>query len=313
VIYPAVKRAHIVPKVYLRSFAKDGKIGMHLRGDVGVHVLSVDKVATRNRYYQRTRPETGERIDDVEWSLSELERKVSPVLRALVEDGQWPLLRDQKLKLATLFALQMLRGPRWQSWAETATRGANARSGSDRPIDTERLGLMLRLAQPLTTLLGSMQWLLVEFPAAVLATSDEPVVIWPLDLTSLSPADPQLFEFQHLLEVRVPVSPQLAIVMTWADAIDQTVIAKRDIAASLNAFTIGQADRQWFHLPGVVPATTAGALLPVSPRLVRSYGPESVATSRRRTEAARYALEGLNRPFGDKDVWMVLVEGSPAD
>jgi hypothetical protein len=306
--YTAVKNAHIVPRTYLLSFAEAGKIAMRLRGEQTTRVMAVEKVATRNRYYRRTRPTTGQSIDDVEWSLSVLEEKIAPVIRALVVERRWPLPPLEKAQLAELFAVQMLRGPSWQGWAERAVEDAHARGAPDGPLDTARLTLMLQLSRPLTTLLGSMQWLLVAFHSPLLATSDEPVVIWPYPARSRSATDPPpAFEFQHLLEVRVPVSPHLAIVMTWADAGDAAAEGRREDAANLNAFTVGQADRQWFHLPSATAPIASGRLLPLSPHFLPGYGPVAVAASQRRDQASKYAIEGLGRPLGDPDVWLVDV------
>jgi hypothetical protein len=142
-----------------------------------------------------------------------------------------------------------------------------------------------------------MQWLLVQFPTPYVATSDEPVVMWPLDISVRRAADlPQVFEFQDPLEVRVPISPRLAIVMTWADAPDQWVAGNRDHARNLNGLTIGQADKQWFHLPAASPPIIAGPLLPLSPSFVYGYEARTVHTSQRRLEAAKYAKQSLADP-----------------
>jgi hypothetical protein len=83
--YPNVKNAHIVPRAYLANWAVDGKIA-------------------------RKRPD-GTEIDDIEWTLSEVESNAAPFLGSL--DERWLLLGVDKLYLATLFAFQLLRGPRW--------------------------------------------------------------------------------------------------------------------------------------------------------------------------------------------------------
>jgi len=286
---------------------------MRLAGSSETHVTSIDNVATRNRYYRRTRPHSGEKIDDVEWSLSVLEDKVAPVIRTLACGGEWPLAREPKAKLAELFAFQLLRGPRWQAWAERRSREVLEREGLARPLDTERLTLMLRLGHPVATLLGSMQWLLLEFRSPVVATSDQPIVVWPLELHARDPREPApAFGFKPFLEVRVPLSPRLAIVMTWADEDDRGVLGTHEQAANLNAFTVAQADRQWFHLPGAVPPRAAGRLLPLAPRLVSGYGVTAVAASRRRAEATRYARDGLDKPLSERGFWMVEVHEQTA-
>ena len=85
-----------------------------------------------------------------------------------------------------------------------------------------------------------------NLPSPVLATSDHPVVIWPLAARSRMPQpndeDGGLLD---TLEVWVPVNPQCAILMTWADAKDDEILrvdGARQHASTLNAFTIAQAD-----------------------------------------------------------------------
>lgn len=56
----------------------------------------------------------------------------------------------------------------------------------------------------------------------------------------------------NLLEVRAPVSPTAAILLTWldqADDVDEPVQGGRREARNINAFTIAQAEKQWFQQP----------------------------------------------------------------
>jgi hypothetical protein len=74
------------------------------------------------------------------------------------------------------------------------------------------------------------------------------------------------------LEIRVPVSPHHAILMTWRDEADDQdcrVRGTRDHAANLNAFTIAHAERQWFRQPGAPTPTASGRLLPLSTQFLR--------------------------------------------
>ena len=55
--------------------------------------------------------------------------------------------------------------------------------------------------------------------------------------------------------------------------------------ANLNAFTIANADREWFHLPATSPPVALGApFFPLSPELVRGYGAHAVLPSQRRSK-----------------------------
>jgi hypothetical protein len=59
----------------------------------------------------------------------------------------------------------------------------------------------------------------------------------------------------NLLEVRVPVSPRLAVLMTWGNRPDdpEPVEISEQQAVNLNAFTVAGTDEEWFHLPGPAP------------------------------------------------------------
>ena len=83
------------------------------------------------------------------------------------------------------------------------------------------------------------------------------------------------------LEIRVPVSPRQAILMTWrddADDADCVVRGRRDHTANLNAFTVAQAERQWFHQPGASTPIASGRLLPFA-----AHGRSAVTRSWRRS------------------------------
>jgi hypothetical protein len=110
--YPSVYRSHIVPKGYLREFAVNEKIVAVNREGIE-ESKPIEKAGTRARHYRRDRPGSGEPIDDIEWSLSNLENVAIPALRTLKDT--WPPDAEQKNKVATLFAYQLLRGPRWRA------------------------------------------------------------------------------------------------------------------------------------------------------------------------------------------------------
>lgn len=163
--YPDVKSAHIVPKSYLRGWAVDDKLVMHLPQKDTSYLKAIEDVATRNRAYRRTRPVSGEKIDDVEWSLSQLEAHAAPVLQTFVGNPEWPLPKEEKLKIASLLAMQTLRGADGQVWLEKLARELHLERGLERPVDTDKLTMMLKLSLSVAAVLGSMQWLLIEFDA----------------------------------------------------------------------------------------------------------------------------------------------------
>lgn len=301
--YERVDHSHVVPAGYLRAFAVDDMLVMRLVGEAEGRLISVRNAAVRTAFYRRRRHD-GTSIDDVEWSLSQLENQTLPILPRVRES--WPLSGDEKGKLAFLFGYQLVRGPHWRAWYEDRTRNFVEESvrgeprspdgglGTEEEIQdfeqellgsTPRTVRMLSVGTKVSGLLGSMHWTLIEFHSPLLATSDHPVVPWPSDRSSQQPQqtsyDIGLFE---TLEFRVPISPHLAILMTWFDDEDPSTPTRgtREMAGNLNAFTVAQAERQWFHTPERVPPVATGDLLPISRTLLREYGPDAVRASRRR-------------------------------
>lgn len=207
--FPAVRKAHIVPVSYLRNFACDDRIGVCLVED-GRHFTNAPKnVGWRKRYYSRTRPD-GTRIDDVEWSMSQVEGAVAPLLREV--DQRWPLDNSAKATLAEFAALQLLRGPRFRHWGEQQLEQSIEEMGADEGLkglpseyglpvrrqdvervadqlrtDTQRHVRMLALISKIASILGSMHWTLLRFDAPLLAASDHPVHVWPMERTSSRP------------------------------------------------------------------------------------------------------------------------------
>lgn len=323
--YPNVKNAHIVPRTYLLNFALKGEIGVQVVGEERTLVQPVEKVGTRRRFYRRKRPD-GTYIDDIEWSLGQLEGIAAPVLREF--DERWPLDDDEKQKLAELFAFQLLRGPRYKAEYEAMTqrfiddygaRGALAHLDPDEVAafeealmgDSYRLQRMMVMSLTLTSIFVSTHWTLVEFTAPVLATSDHPVVIWPGGgRRTPQPVSVLGAGVLECLEYRLPLSPTRAVLMTWADKADDEdfrVVGGRHHAMNFNAFTIANADRQWFFQPGGTTPRAAGRVQPLSPALVRGYTAAQATASERRAQVAAHVKDKVGRDFSDREVIRVKV------
>jgi hypothetical protein len=306
--YTKVKNAHIIPRICLLPFCVDRRVAVHVDHAVEPFLLLPENAGTRRMFYKRTRPKDGSEIHDIEWSLWMIEDRAAPILERLVDD--WPLLEveAEQMPLAMLFAAQMVRTPAWMEWHEEYTRKVIAEfraAGVHDPAeldkaeaiflsDTQRLTKMLDLAAKLTPLLASMQWTLVEFKRPLVATSDQPVVIWPMDARSRNPSDPPVVGITNALEIRIPVTPRHLLLLTWADSFDEDAsrVGGRHHAKNANAFTIAQSDRQWFHLPAANPPRGEGRLVPISPELIKGYNLVAAWSSQRR-RAVQPIADGL--------------------
>lgn len=175
--YPNVKNAHIVPATYLANWAIGGKIAVWLVPEAKrIENQPVKNVGTRRRFYERTRPGTGVKVNDVEAMLGEGEAKATPLLRSFAD--RWPLSSPEKIQLAELLGYQLLRGPRWKAEYEERTRRfveeydrtqKHDLSAEDLEkqnalliSDSYRLVSMFSTALTAASVLGSMHWTLVE-------------------------------------------------------------------------------------------------------------------------------------------------------
>jgi hypothetical protein len=267
-------------------------------------------------------------IYDIEWSLQHLENLAAPILRDLA--ARWPLEPDDRAVLAALFAYQTVRGPRWKEWHEEFSRNAvedyrrlllnGSEADRDLPAQLDatenhvlsssyRHTKMLNIAPKVASYIGSMQWNLIEFARPCVATSDHPVVAWHLNDWSRAPEPtPMGLGFSELLELRVPVSAERTIVMTWRDAQDTDPFSgKRQHAANLNAFTVAHAERQWFHHPAGSPPLVGGRLMPISPELARGYTASEARSSERRAEIIKRVQPRIGDPSLEQGFEIVFV------
>ena len=273
--YPAVRNAHVVPEFYLRNFAQATQIETHRVAVAESRIRSVGKVGVRRYAYRRTRPD-GTKIDDTEWSLSQLEDKAAPLIRDL--EAHWPFVSDDRAIVASFVSAQAVRGPRWTAWYEAWTHGyiGELRANPSRVelpagreaqevideleelllSDTHRLRQMLEFTRKLPSAVASMHWTLVEFASPVIITSDHPLVLWPLDAGARAPQVTPPIGFMETLEIRLPISPRLVLLMTWADIEndnERKVRGARHHAKNINAFTREEAEQRC-RLPGHYPA-----------------------------------------------------------
>ncbi len=317
--YSTVKQGHIIPAIYQRQFAVSGRVGVHVPGGKMVSI-PVEDSGTRSRAYRRIRPD-GSEIDDVEASLSTIEGKATPVLQELAAGNA--ISSDMKGILAQFLAVQTLRGPMFfnktQQIAEQVVRDkvtvdtVSAASLTAADGDIEKLrqhavdvfwslavsGHASQLPEA-ESVFGRMRWQLLSFPRPVVAYSDQPVVIWPFGIETMDerPTAPMLGPL-NAVEVRVPLAPDLILLMTWEDLDDRPVRQQVDVslASDTNALVIAQADKQWMHKPGTRPPIAKGVLHPISRELNPGYSQGAALQSIRTENASKLTDHMLNRKW----------------
>lgn len=318
---PKVDNGHIVPRTYQRAWEGEGRqVAVHAPGNSACKLKSTKTAGARGPFYRRTRPRHGTEIDDIEASLAYVENKATPALRQIVAEE--PLTEERKAALAQLFGMQMMRGPAFFAKHEEIQRSVleEAKAGDLKPkhlaavggdvdlarsqiIDvlldpTNRFMTMLSFTVKVAGILSLMRWHVLRFDGPLLAYSDHPVVLWPMNVEQTRPFPRQILGPLTMLEIRVPIAPDAAILMNWIDRSDEVGIPmKRRAAAELNAFTIGQADKEWMHRPGTEPEIADDIFSPLSRLVDPSYDRAAAQDSARRAHADRFNERAKKRTW----------------
>lgn len=318
--YPEVEWAHIVPAGYLRNFADGEMVIKHELESGRARERPVRKVGTRRRAYSRTRP-TGERIDDVEWSLRHLENKVQVVRFAA---QRFPFSELDRSIIAQFVGSQHVRVPKWMrqhgalvdqlkqemetqglegfsSVANEILKGRLVKGAEAQGTDSARLGDMQRWLVAESAFFYAMHWTIIKFHRPTLITCDHPVVLWPatMEARELGPADG--IGLRNTVEARYPLTAQLCLLMTWREGPDapEIVNGNREMAFNINGFTRAEAELEWFSTPGTKPPMPSerSRLLPLSAAIYHDYDLRYVEQSPRRAHALQLTLETARRPL----------------
>jgi hypothetical protein len=328
------KSAHIVPRTYQKAWEGDERqVAVHVKGGTGCELKSTKLVAVRGPYYRRTRP-SGVPTDDIEDSLAHVENKATPALRE-VREGL-PLTVERKGALAQLFGVQMMRGPAFFAKHEEIHRSVleGARASGLKPrhlaaaggdvelvrsqvIDvlltpTYRFMTMLAYAAKVAGILSLMRWHVLRFKEPLLAYSDHPVVLWPMNVERTLPFRRQGLGPLTMLEIRVPIAPDAAILMNWIDRSDEVGIPmKRRAAGEINAFTVSQTDREWMHKPGGEPEIPDDVFSPLSRLVDFSYDCAAAERSVRRAYASNFQQRASKRQWVNELDVVVEIDSPP--
>jgi hypothetical protein len=258
---------------------------------------------------------------------SQFESRAAPVLRDLPE--RWPLMPGSPdwFAMSLFLGLHFMRSPAGpqqllriqgevlakrlphytEGWSDEQTqRFLRAVTSED-----FRVQVLLDQIVKAASVLGSMHWTLLEFPAALLATSDQPVTIAPL----LGPGEsaPVLPLLRgpvfNAEEVRIAVGPRHALLLTWLNKpCDVGILhAGDDVAAHLNRAVIGQRENEWFHHPERRPTTLIAPLFSevstcglLGRRLLPGYDYEAAVSSPLRWKAQSNLDRMVERDIKDR-------------
>lgn len=336
-VYDPVPHSHVVPTGYLRAWAHGKQIAMRRVGVAGPRIIGIRDAGVRKNFYRRERPKTGETIYDIEWSLQQGETAALPVIADL--RARWPLDLDDKGKVGQFFALQHLRGAAFRSWHDEHVASVldDVRANSEAALkphpgrttsqaiqeleaaltsDTYRLTKMLKLVRSVGIVFASMHWTLVEFDRGHLATSDHPVVVWPLgETTNRRPCATDLHAGAvETLEVFAAIGPAHLLLMTWRDekSADAPVVGSGRHLSTANAFAVANADTQWFHEPDVDPWMARGPRKPLGQELLAGYTVSEALSSQRRATARDLANAEARRDLSNDPVTVVDEERLPS-
>jgi hypothetical protein len=177
---------------------------------------------------------------------------------------------------------------------------------------TETLTRMLGLLDKTGSILASMHWTLVCFDKPLIATSDQPVHVWPMERSRSKPQVGRIDAgLLTALEVRLPLTPRLALLMTWLPAEDppEPVKGLRHHPKNINAFTVVEADRHWFYYPETRPPVGDATYLPISGDLHRGYDAQAAWRSPLRAEVSRLTQPKLGTEL-QKDSKIEMVRWS---
>lgn len=297
------KRHHTVSAGYIGRFAHDRRVSVHkVTG-------GVSKIGPRAVGYQNDFWGSEELATEVEQGFNKVESPVLRLLRNLPE--RWPLSTEDRGALAQFVAVHVIRTPAFGAFARRA--GDRALESSVREvaaqhnIDENELAAAAQVMKDqrqhvrnllgqigrIGSMFGNMQWNLVQFEWDWLITSDQPVVMLPLQGAVMSPASSvPASGFRDLMEVFFTLDPRQLLLMTWAEAPDsaQPLIGNHRQACSVNCAVRAQALTEWVSRPGMTPPFHAPPILqptiyPISTELLPGYSVQVAANSHRRAAA----------------------------
>jgi hypothetical protein len=183
--------------------------------------------------------------------------------------------------------------------------------------DQMRVETLLKEIPRMASVFMSMCWSLARFDEPLLASCDQPVVCVPrLQSRQTLPIEAMPRSgFMETAEVRFPINPWQALLLTWAPQPDERdpIVGEFRHAADINRSTRAQPERDWFYQPGsrpplLAPPTLDRACKRVSYDLVRGYSLEIARKSRRRSKADTIMKELIESQATDLMRFVIVTE-----
>ncbi len=148
------------------------------------------------------------------------------------------------------------------------------------------LDFMTSQLDKLGTIIGSMHWTLLSFKKPRIVTCDHPVSSLDINVfrSKIDAAVIPPTGMLSAIELRFPIRPTQALVMSWLDGPD-TIRSRAwaGLQENLNFATRAVAEKQWFSKPGVAVPRVEGAVhAPLTQVMTRGYTLEAVQASLRR-------------------------------
>jgi Protein of unknown function (DUF4238) len=259
---------HIATRSYLQGWS-DGNSGQLARVPVADPLGSSElkkprKVGRRRRFFG----DDPLVCKEAEERFNVFEDKGVFALKQLGES--WPPDQEARIDIGCFVGVHMVRNPSFleMTAALSEAQFSRKKDSYEQTMSAEQIDEMLAyfrssrfqveylldLVPKQASLLASTHWTLLEFPEPLLATSDQPVSVVPFldDGTTVDVAAAPQTGFLDSEEIRFPISPHRALLLTWIEGFDKeaVVLAEDRVATELNRAVIAQADREWFHHPG---------------------------------------------------------------
>jgi hypothetical protein len=322
---------HYVPQVYLREWAEDGRVAVRRRGADHSFVASTSRVAQETDLYTID-TEDGP-SDAVEKEISRFEAQLPDMLKTLV-GGRMPKRSSaDKLRYATLLALQFIRTPdRVEMW--TFPNDALTVANGERPVSREVIKTLLEdragyAPQPseiqgawefvnyvvmndeqitrneylelqfagmsrVSEYLVKLNWSMEISRVAPFVVSDQPLSLWV--------RKPKAFEgvgLEGAGEIRFPLSPHHLLVLR-PHGPEQSVFATRARVQQVNQHASATCRHMVITLPAEAEDLDRLVLRPKRPLMKFNEGPLYVEESDG-SERAKGEVLHLYRPYDDRD------------